>query len=156
MVRRFGRTAGFGLGILLAGCYALRPVQGAVPTVGTKVAFDVNDAGRVALGGSMGPEISQIEGQLIEKNADSYLVAVSTIRLLRGGEQVWSGEQVRLKPEYLGPAYERRVSTGRSIGLGVSVVGGFALVIASKSLLGSGTKDDPKIIDTASTRLGRP
>jgi hypothetical protein len=35
------------------------------PAVGEKVAFDVNDAGRVALGGSLGPEIAQIEGRVV-------------------------------------------------------------------------------------------
>lgn len=145
------------VGILLAGCYTLAPVRGASPVVGSKVAFDVNDAGRVALGGSMGPEIAQIEGQLVERDGETYLVAVSTIRLLRGGEQVWSGEQVRLKSEYLGPAYERKFSKGRSIALGVVGVGGFTALIATRSLFGGGTKEVPKDPgDTSATSLGRP
>lgn len=152
------KTAGVAiLSMLLAGCYVLQPVRGVTPDVGTKVAFDVNDAGRVALGGAMGPEIAQIEGQLVEKDAGSYLVAVSAVRLLRGGEQVWSGEQVRLKSEYLGPAYERRFSAGRSVALGVVGIGGFAAILATKSLLGGGTKDNTGTPgDTAVTSLGRP
>ena len=147
------------LSLLLTGCSTLRPVRGAVPEVGTKVAFDVNDAGRVALGGSMGPEISQVEGQLIEKDSTGYLISVSSVRLLRGGEQVWSGEQVRLKSEYLGPAYQRRFSLGRSLVLGVATVGGFGAFLATRSLLGSGTNDSSCAnppCDTIITRLGRP
>ena len=37
----------------------------------------------------------------MEKNSEGYLLSVTTTRLLRGGEQTWSGEQVRVKPEYL-------------------------------------------------------
>src|SRR5688500_3819331 len=57
----------------LVGCYTLQPAGGRTPEVGAKVAFDVNDAGRSALGGSLGPEISQIEGKLLEQQNGEYL-----------------------------------------------------------------------------------
>ena len=143
------------LGVLLAGCYSLQNTRGA-PEVGTKVALDVNDAGRVALGGALGPEIAQVEGQLVRKDSAGYLLAVSNIRLLRGGEQVWNGEQVHVNPDFVGSTYERRFSLGRSIGFGVVGIGGFAAFMAGRSLLGGGTKDNQPPIDTANTRLGRP
>ena len=95
-------------GALLAGCYSLQSAGGATPEVGTKIAFDVNDAGRVGLGGALGPEVMQIEGRLIERDSAGYLLAVSHIRLLQGGEQVWTGEQVRVRPEFVGNTYTRR------------------------------------------------
>jgi hypothetical protein len=145
-------------GILMTGCYTFQPVMGTVPDVGKQVAFDINDAGRVALGRAMGPEIGQIEGTLLEKDNGSYLMAVSTVRLLRGaGEQVWSGEQIRLQAEHVGPAYERRFSTGRSIGLGAVFVGAFTGFMLTRSLIGLGqegsTGEEPPGGDT---RLGRP
>jgi hypothetical protein len=144
-------------GFLVVGCYTLQPIGGTEPQVGSRVAFDVNDAGRVALGGSMGPEIAQVEGQLLQKDSEGYLIAVSNVRLLRGGEQVWTGEQVRLNTQHLGTAYGRRFSLGRSIGLGVIGVGGFAGFMASRSLLGIGAEDDrPPGGDTGQARLGRP
>lgn len=160
LVRWRGRLVGVGLaGLLLAGCSTMRPLQGAEPQVGTKVAFDVNDAGRVALGGTMGPEIAQVEGQLIEKNSEGYLLAVSTTRLLRGGEQAWSGEQVRVKPEFLGSAYQRRFSMGRSLALGAVAIGGFGAFMLTRELLGSGNTNDPPgcTVDcNGNERLGRP
>ena len=158
---RGGLLVGLGVvGGVLAGCSTMRPLQGAEPQVGTKVAFDVNDAGRVALGGTVGPEIAQLEGQLIEKNSEGYLLAISTTRLLRGGEQVWSGEQVRVKSEYLGSAYERRFSLGRSLALGAVAFGGFGAFMLTRELLGSGTNNDdgpPCTVDCGgNARLGRP
>lgn len=141
---------------LAAGCYTLKPALGTTPEVGSLVAFDVNDAGRVALGGTMGPEIAQIEGRLLERDNGEYLLAVSNIRLLRGGEQVWGGEQVRLKQEYLGTTYQKKFSMGRSIALGAIGVGGFAGFLVSRSLLGSGRVPGDQDGDTANTRLGRP
>ncbi len=150
------RTAALAaLGVLM-GCYTLKPVGEVEPKPGAKLAFEVNDAGRVALGGTMGPEIAQVEGLLIEKDSQGYLLAVSNVRLLRGGEQIWSGEKVRLNNQYLGPAYERRFSLGRSVGLGVIGIGGVAAIVASASLLGVGTDKNPGQQDTIPARLGRP
>lgn len=137
-------TRGFGALVavlLLGGCATLRPLQGPAPEPGTRLAFDVNDAGRVALGGAMGPEIGQIEGQLLGNEGGTYLVAVSGVTYLRGGHQTWSGETVRLRPEYIGNTYERRVSTGRSIAMGVITIGGFTAFVVGRSLVTSGQED---------------
>lgn len=144
------------LGAFLTGCTTLQPVRGVNPEVGSRVAFDLNDAGRVALGNSMGTEIAQVEGKVIERDSSGYLLSVLGVRLLRGGEQPWSGEQVRLKTEYLGSAYTRHVSLGRSLALGAIGLGGFTAILVSQSLLGSGQTNDTTPGDTVITRLGRP
>jgi len=120
----------------------MQPVRGVEPQVGTRVAFDVNDQGRQAMGGTMGPEIAQVEGVLLEKENGGYRLSVRAVRLLRGGEQFWSGEEVRLRTEHLGPAYERRFSAGRSVAFVAVGVGGIGAFLVSRSLLGSGTDDD--------------
>jgi hypothetical protein len=144
-------------GVLLAGCYTLQPARGVVPNPGTEVAFDVNDAGRVALGQLMGPEISQIEGRLISKENGEFIVAVRGVRLLRGGDQIWSGERVRLKSEHVGSVYERRFSPGRSAMLAAVGVGGFAAFMVTRSLiLGSGSGSEPGPGPDPGTSLIRP
>ena len=108
----------------------------------------------------MGPEIAQVEGDLLEKDSASYLLSVHNVKMLRGGEQAWSGEQVRLKSEYVGYAYLRRFSIGRSISLGALAVGGFTGFMLTRSLLGGGTSENPCEnpggCDTIPSRLGRP
>jgi hypothetical protein len=105
----------------------------------------------------MGPEIAQVEGLLVERSDSAYRLAVSAIRLLRGGEQLWRGESVTLKPEYLGSAYVKRHSPGRSIALGVVAIGGFTALMLSTNLLGGGVEDPPGGGgDTVTQRLGRP
>jgi hypothetical protein len=57
-VKPVARAIGLAVAVAsLVGCYTLQPTGGPVPEVGSRVAFDVNDAGRAALGGTMGPEI---------------------------------------------------------------------------------------------------
>ena len=126
--------------VLLAGCYTMEPVQGPTPAIGTDIAFDINDAGRLALGGAMGPEISQIEGRLIEKGSADYLIAVSAVHMLRGGEQVWSKEPVRIKSEYVSSVYEKKFSAARSVALGAIGVG-IVAALAGRSIIGGGSVD---------------
>jgi hypothetical protein len=136
---------------LLTGCYTLQPVRGGyTPAIGDEMAFDINDVGRVALGGSMGPEIAQIEGKLISRENAEYLVGVNAVRFLRGGEQVWKGEQVRIKSEYVGSTYERHFSKGRTLILSAAGIGGFAYVL-TRGLIGSSRSDpvEPPIGGTA-------
>jgi hypothetical protein len=106
------------------------------------MAFDINDAGRVALGGAMGPEISQIEGRFAGREGTDYLVSVTDVHLLRGGEQVWHGETVHLKSEYVSTLYERRFSAARSVAMGAAGLGAIAY-IATRSLGGLGSTDRP-------------
>jgi hypothetical protein len=138
---------------LLTGCYTLQPVRG-TPEPGTQLAFDVNDAGRVALGGSVGPEISQIEGRLIQRDNGEYLLGVTSVAMLRGGVQVWKGEQVRIKPEYVGNVYTRQLDKTRSALLGVALAAGTALVVTSAANLLGSSDDTPDRTphDTAAAR----
>ena len=129
------------VGLLLTGCYELRPTGGVVPEIGTQAAFDINDAGRAALGGQMGPEIAQIEGTLLQRDNDEYLVGVTMVHLLRGGEQVWRGEKVRLSSAYVASTWNRQFSSGRTIALSAATIAVVAAV-AKKTLLTSGTDAD--------------
>jgi len=114
-----------------------------MPEPGGVIGLDINDAGRVVLGGAMGPEISQVEGRLVSRDTSEFVVGVLAIRLLRGGEQVWHGETVHVKREHVTSIYERRFSKTRTIIAGAVGVGVVA-ALASKSLRGVFTADDPK------------
>lgn len=134
MMRMLRRTLGMvAIGIPLTSCYTLEPVRGVAPSPGSQVAVDVNDAGRVALGGAMGPTIAQVEGRLIERDSSHYLIAVSGVQLLQGGEQVWSGERVTLSSDYVTTVYERRFSKSRTVVASGAAIGTLAVILA-KSL----------------------
>jgi hypothetical protein len=107
MYRLTGYLAG---AALLSGCYTLDPSGGVAPEIGQEIALDINDVGRVGLGGAMGPEIAQVEGSLLSRENAEYVVAVRTVHLLRGGEQVWKGEPVHVKSEYVNSISERHFS----------------------------------------------
>ena len=125
-----------------------------MPDPGTVIGLDITDAGRVALGGAMGPEIDQVEGKLIAKDTTGYLVGVTSLHLLRGGEQVWHGEQVQIKKEYVSSVYQRRFSPSRSAALAAVGIGAVAL-IASRSIFPSGSINQPMGPDSSGTSIRR-
>lgn len=127
----------------LAGCYTLEPARTSAPQPGSVIAVDITDAGRVALGGMIGPEIAQVEGRLIGADPSEYVIGVTDVRFLRGGDQVWHGETVHIKSEYVSARYDRRFSAVRSAALGAVAVGAVAL-IATKSLHGFGQGESGK------------
>jgi hypothetical protein len=92
------------------------------------IALDISDQGRVALGGLVGPELSQVEGRFVSMENGEYVIHVTGVRFLRGGEQGWRGETVRIKPEYVTSRYERKFSTVKTVALGAVAVGAVALV----------------------------
>src|SRR5262245_57209035 len=79
-VEALRRVVVVGSAFLLVGCYTLQPTGGQAPQPGVVIGLDINDAGRAALGGSMGPEIDQVEGRLVERNNNEYVVAVNAVR----------------------------------------------------------------------------
>jgi len=147
------------LSIPLLGCYTLEPLGRAAPAPGTLVTFDINDAGRSALGGSMGPEIVQIDGRVLDTDSTDYVIGVSGVRFFGGGEQAWRGERVRIKPEYVRSTYERRLSKTRTVAFAAAGVAAAAYLV-TRSLIGGGSVDVPVLCDTCGTaatlRIPRP
>jgi len=140
----------------MAACYTLQPVAGSImPVLGTRIAVDITDAGRAALGGQMGQEIGQIEGRLVRNDGASYELAVSTVRLLRGGEQVWNGERIVMRPEYGSRLYEKQFSKGRTVAISAVGVGVIAY-FATKAILGSVLGDDGQLPSDSADAIRRP
>jgi hypothetical protein len=138
------------LGALLMGCYTLQPIGGVTPPLGSQVAFDITDAGRVALGGTMGPEIDLVEGRLLEATNGDYVVSVSGVKLIGGGHQPWAGERVSISKEHVSRTYERRFSKGRTLVFaGVVVAGAVVLAGGSAGIFDPGS--DPPGGDTLIT-----
>lgn len=135
---RFRMQQAVVLGTLLVsmGCYTLHPIVGQTLPLGSQVALSINDAGRASLGGQMGPEIAVIQGRLLQKDSTEFVLAVAQIELLRGGEQVWSGERIRVKNEFVNSVSERRFSRGKTALVGAATAGVLAIIF-SQGILGN-------------------
>jgi hypothetical protein len=137
-------------------CYTLKPVQGGViPTIGSRIAVDINDQGRVALGGLMGPEIRQIEGRLVRNETAEIEVAVSMVRMLRGGEQTWTDEKVRVSKEHISMYYEKELSRGRTVAASAAGVG-LIVIFLGKGIAGFVSGDEDASPPDTSNSVRRP
>jgi hypothetical protein len=104
--------------------------------------MEVNDLGRLALGGQMGPEIQQIEGRLLSKSPEQYEVSVKSVKLIRGGNQIWNGERVTVKREYISQTFERQFSKSQTIALSAVFVASVYVVVSKLGLVGFGKEGD--------------
>lgn len=135
--------------LVSTGCYTMQPVSEQPFPVGITVELVINDAGRAALRSMMGPEVAKVQGRLVQKDSTGYTVAVTQLGLLRDGTQVWSGERVSIKSEYVNSVAERRFSRGRTAVVTAAVLGVVAIVF-TQSIKGSLFGDDGKVpSDTA-------
>lgn len=125
------------------GCYTLTPVVNTGVPAGSRVALHITDAGRVALGGSMGPEIDLVEGRLVQRSDTAYVLSVSGVRFLRGGEQRWNGERISVRNEHVSGVSEQRLSKLRTGVLGAASIAAVVLAV-SKGLGGFGNSDPAK------------
>lgn len=123
------------------GCYTTRPIAGQSTALGSTLVIAINDVGRAALAGSMGPAISEIEGRLLERDSSGYMLAVAQIHMYGGGDQVWSGERVQIKSEYVNTVSEKKFSKTKTGLISAAAVGVVALVI-SKGIIGNWSGSD--------------
>ena len=126
----------------LAACTSLTPSVGLVPADGREVAVDFTDAGRVALGQLIGPEVARAEGKLIAAKDSSLTISLSSLTSFSGGKTTWSGELVTLNPSHIRQLYIKKVDSGRSVLLAGVAAGSFAAFIATRSL-GGGANSEP-------------
>ena len=135
--------------LVSTGCYTMQPVSEQPFPLGITVELVINDAGRAALRSMMGPEVAKVQGRLVQKDSTGYMVAVTQLGLLRDGTQVWSGERVSIKSEYVNSVTERRFSRARTAVVTAAVLGVVAIVF-TQSIKGSLFGDDGKVpSDTA-------
>ena len=146
-MHRLGRS---GLtGVLLAvggGCYRYVPLATPQPQTGTHIAALLSDSGAAELADYLGPDVTSIDGRLVNSSPDELQISVSTIVVRGGGESFWKGEMVCVPRRLVSGIQERKLSGSRSglvatIGLaaGVGLLRAFGAFSAGSGSGGSPT-----------------
>lgn len=142
---------------MVAGCYATHPVAGTAVPVGNVIILTVTDQGRAALVDQMGPSIASVEGRLVARDSAAYTLAMQSVHLLRGGEQVWTGERVRIRSEHVASVSEKKFSRSRTALVSAATIA-VIVGVAKSGLAGLIQGDEGKTpSDSAvSVRIPRP
>ena len=127
----------------LTGCYTYVPAS-VQPSPGAEVAFDISDAGRVALAERLGPGVTRVEGRVTDATTDEYAMRVSALSQINSGRVRWSGESVRLRREYVVRSEQRKFSRGRTaLAVGGAVLGLVAAILTRSLVTGGGPDYTP-------------
>lgn len=116
---------------LCTACYQYVPIRSA-PTVGSRVALEINDDGRIALRDQLGPGIVRLEGRLSAVYGDSMVVEALNVTQIRGQALPVANVLVRVSPQHVERMDERRLSRSRTW----LVIGGAAAIVATFLLSG--------------------
>ena len=148
MIRGSGRACGrtwrccvlaFASG-LASGCYVYTPVT-AAPASGARLSFDLNDRGRVGLGGRIGASATRIEGTLKSDTDSAYNLNMISVEYLNGQANNWTGELLTVSRDFVSDVRERRFSRSRTWLTAAALAAGTIAFIATRGLLGFGSPD---------------
>jgi hypothetical protein len=129
---------------LLGACYTYRTLP-STPPPQTRVSLMLNDVGRAETARQIGAGTDMIEGSMLAASDTAYLLAVASVKPLRGALVRWSGEQVSVRRDYVARMYERRIAKGRTA-LFVGSIAFLALTaMVNFDILGFGGLDIPII-----------
>lgn len=121
-------------------CYVYTPVATS-PAQGSQLLLDLNDRGRVGLGGQIGASGSAVEG-LLQPGPDSvFNLKVVSVSYLNGQRNQWTGEPLSVSRDFVRDVRTRQFSktrTALTVGSIAAAVVGF---IVTRGLIGSGSPD---------------
>src|SRR5690348_4205415 len=93
-------------------CYTYEPMQEVAPVSGREVALDLNDRGRVLLGGQLGESVMQVQGRILGSTDSAVTLSVARTVLMQGSSVTWTGEQVVIPKEGVRGFRPREYSRG--------------------------------------------
>lgn len=140
MMPSMARLIGCAALFLAAGCYDYVQVETA-PPAGRRVALEISDKGRVALGERFGPGLAEIEGTLLESRGSEYVLEVRRVAQIGGSSADWSGEETHVSRDFVGSVRKRELSKWRT-GLLVAGVAGGVIALTARGLAGSLSESD--------------
>lgn len=127
--------------LLLDGaCYVYQPLATA-PNPGEHVSVELTDRGRVAVADRLGQGILRVEGLLVQRNSEQYVISVARVASLDGKTSNWAGERVSVPSAEVANVSGRTYSRSRTwlaVGATTAAVGAF---VVTRAILGGGTSD---------------
>jgi hypothetical protein len=122
----------------LTGCFKYTPLATSSPALGARIAVDLTSMGSDTLARFVGPNVTGIEGRVLQVTASDLLLAVSVVRQRNGEEDFWKGETVSIPRGVILGMRQRHLSTSRTLLLAGAVAAAGATVGAAATGSSSG------------------
>lgn len=133
-------TAGLcaaGLATQLA-CHTYQPLQESTPVEGREVAIEINDRGRVLIGGQLGEAVHAVEGRIVDASDSQVTLRVARTISMRGSVAVWAGEQVTVPREAVRGYRIRQYSRSRTVMLALGSFAGLVMLGVGLTIVAGG------------------
>lgn len=126
----------------VSGCYTYSAQTAAGISTNALVSADITDAGRVALGERVGPEVQRLEGKVVQRTDTSFRVLVSKVTYLSGSTDQWQGQEVSLRTQDVKSLTQRSYSKSRTALLIGAMAAALIVTVLGLNFLGI-TSGDP-------------
>lgn len=118
------------LAVVAGGCHEYVPVRAGAPVPSGVVRVTLTDEGTVALGSTLGPRASVLEGRWLARTDTSVVIGVTQVTRIDGTEQTLNGDPITVAPSSIQNVGVVRTSVTRSLLLGGAIVAAAVLAAA--------------------------
>jgi len=125
-------------------CYTQVPVSETAAPAGEPVHAVLTPYGSVQMVSKLGPNVHEVDGQLVSFDTTSVTIALATTVGLDGTQQDWTGDRVVFPRSVLEQLTTPKFSAKQTTWLGVATVAGLAVlrgVLGGTSLVGGGSSN---------------
>jgi hypothetical protein len=111
------------ISFLVGACSTYAPTSlAAAPTSGT-VRFDLTDAAHSESFGSLGSQVTSVEGKVRSTSDSAVTIAVSEVGRVAADNQAYQGNMITIPTRYIGRVEQKRTHVGRSLLVAGAVLG---------------------------------
>jgi hypothetical protein len=111
------------ISFLVGACSTYAPTSlAAAPTSGT-VRFDLTDAAHSESFGSLGTQVTSVEGRVRSTSDSAVTIAVSEVGRVAADNQAYQGDMITIPTRYIGRVEQKRTQVGRSLLVAGAVLG---------------------------------
>jgi hypothetical protein len=96
------------------GCYAYLPIQTSPPAANSRAAVTLSDRGRLMLADRLGTDVVRVDGIVVAHDSTGVTMLVNSVRDVRGGSSLWTGERVQIPAEAILGYQQRELSKRKS------------------------------------------
>jgi hypothetical protein len=111
------------ISFLVGACSTYAPTSlAAAPESGT-VRFDLTDAAHSESFGSLGSQVTSVEGKVRSTSDSAVTIAVSEVGRVAADNQEYHGDMITIPTRYIGRVEQKRTQVGRSLLVAGAVIG---------------------------------
>jgi hypothetical protein len=122
---------------LVGACFTYAPTSLAAAPNGGTVRFDLTDAAQSESFGSLGSQVTSVEGKVRSTSDSAVTISVSEVGRVAADNQAYQGDMITIPTRYIGRVEQKRTQVGRSLLVAGAIIGAVVWIGGSQAGHGS-------------------